>query len=112
MSSDGLRNGCKTMHAEGDADLLIVKTAVEAASQGATSLIGEDADLLVLLCFHADVDSLPLYFRSEENKHARKQDVHVHDLSVHLTRNLPITTFRAIPLYDCTVLVEEQRCGN
>ena len=37
--SAGLRdNGCKPMYHEDDADLLIVQTAVEAASQGATSL--------------------------------------------------------------------------
>ena len=63
------------MPAEGDANLLIVQTAVEAALHGATSLTWENTELLVLLCFHADENLNPLHFRSEElNKLARKQD--------------------------------------
>ena len=41
MLSAGLRDNCKPMHAEGDADLRIVQTVVEAASQGAASFIVE-----------------------------------------------------------------------
>ncbi|CAC5391482.1 unnamed protein product [Mytilus coruscus] len=39
-------------HAESDADVLIVQTAVESAKSTTTVLIGEDTDLLVLLCYH------------------------------------------------------------
>ena len=60
------------MHTEGDADLLIVKTAVVAASQGATTFIVEDTDLLVLLCFHADANLHHLYFRSEQKQACKK----------------------------------------
>lgn len=52
--------GCRTIHAEGDAEVLIAQTAVSSAIHGATSVI-EDTDLLVLLCFHADLQSFPLF---------------------------------------------------
>ena len=85
------------MLAEGDADLLIVQTAIEAASQGATSLIGEDTDLLDLLCFHADANLHPLYFRSKEKQVCKTENRmwHVHDLSAHLAPKLLFTTFCA-----------------
>ena len=61
--------------------LLVVQMAIEAASQGATILIRDDTGLLVLLCFHADTNSHPLYFRSEGNQ-AREQNRiwHVNEL--------------------------------
>ena len=39
------------MSASGGADLLIAKIAVEATSKVDTVLVGDDTDLLVLLCF-------------------------------------------------------------
>ena len=56
------------MHATGDADLLIVQTAVECAKNGTTTVIGEDTDLLVLLCMHADTNQSDIIFRSETKK--------------------------------------------
>ena len=54
MLSEALQNiGCETHHANGDADLLIVKTAVESARANTMVLVGYDIDLLVLLCYHA-----------------------------------------------------------
>lgn len=64
--------GIRTVHADGDADLLIVQTAVECASRHPTTLIGEDTDLLVLLCMHADTTSFPLLFRSEGQQTSKK----------------------------------------
>ena len=49
--------GCTVLHATGDADLLIAMTAVESSRAKATALIGEDTDLLVLLSYHADLNS-------------------------------------------------------
>ena len=43
------QNNCPRYQAKGDADLLIVKTAVESAQVMNTVLVGEDTDLLVLL---------------------------------------------------------------
>jgi len=58
-------SGSTTLHAEGDADLLIVQTAIQSAQSVATVLIGDDTDLLVLLCYHADVTANGLFFKPE-----------------------------------------------
>ena len=39
-------------HAYADADLMIVKAALECAQSRSTVLIGDDTDLLILLCYH------------------------------------------------------------
>ena len=38
-------DNCPTYHAEGDADVLIVKAAVESARERNTVLVGDDTDL-------------------------------------------------------------------
>ena len=43
--------GCQTHHSQADADLLIVQTAVESARRANTVLVGDDTDLLFLLCY-------------------------------------------------------------
>lgn len=43
-------SGCQTLQADGDADVLIVKTST--AAERPTVLVGDDTDLLVLLCFY------------------------------------------------------------
>ena len=58
-------DNCPTYHAEGDADVLIVKTAVESARERNTVFVGDDTDLLVLLCFYTSSDSFDLYFKPE-----------------------------------------------
>ena len=70
--SEALQNvGCVTHHANGDADLLIVKTAVASARTNNTVLVGDDTDLLVLLCYHASKDGFDLYFRPEPKANVR-----------------------------------------
>ncbi|GFR65217.1 hypothetical protein ElyMa_005525100 [Elysia marginata] len=59
------KDGCEVLHAEGDADTLIVNTAVICAVNATTVVIGEDTDLLVLLLYHADLRSRPLFLKSE-----------------------------------------------
>ena len=72
MLSEALQNvGCVTHHANGDADLLIVKTAVESARTNTTVIVGDDTDLLVLLCYHASKDGCDLYLRPEPKANAR-----------------------------------------
>ena len=46
-------SGCDVLHATGDADLLIVQTAIISAESNDTILVGEDTDLIVLLCYYA-----------------------------------------------------------
>ena len=66
MLSESLRqHNCETRHANGDADLLIAKTAIHSASTQTTVLIRDDTDLLVLLLFHADPNAKELFFIPE-----------------------------------------------
>ena len=72
LSSQLQEHGVKTLHTESDADLLIVQIAVDSAANSATTVVGEDTDLSVLLCLHADVKSQPLFFKSEKKQTAKK----------------------------------------
>ena len=65
-------NNCPTYHAEGDADKLIFKTVVESARDRNTVLVGDDTDLLVLLCFYTHSDSLDLYFKPETKANSKR----------------------------------------
>ncbi|KAK6186089.1 hypothetical protein SNE40_008194 [Patella caerulea] len=56
--------GCRIIHAKSDADVLMVKTAVESTQNFPTTLIGEDTDLLILLCYYTIPNSHELQFRS------------------------------------------------
>ena len=62
------KSKCKVHHAPGDADLLIVQKAVESAAMVNTVLVGDDTDLLILLCYHASLGSHSIFFRSEPKK--------------------------------------------
>ena len=76
LLSEKLRQaGCNTVHATGDADLLIVKTAVECAENSSTTVIGEDTDLLVLLRSHADMKKSDIIFHSEAKQNTKKMRV-------------------------------------
>jgi hypothetical protein len=56
--------GSETHHAQDDADVLIVKTAVESARSRPTVLVGDDTDLLVLLCYYTiPVGGCDIYFK-------------------------------------------------
>lgn len=69
MISDALKEkNCTVVHAPGDADVDIVKAAVDASLQHTTTLIGEDTDLLVLLLYSEQRKSKGLYFRSDKSK--------------------------------------------
>ena len=52
-------------HSIGDADLLIVRTAVQCAE---SILVGEDTDLLVFLCYY--VDQSAYYAQSSKIEHS------------------------------------------
>ena len=70
-----VEHGVTVRHASGDADLLIVETAVERAEQEVTYVIGEDTDLLVLLCYHVQNSSQKVYLRSDirQNKQSMRK---------------------------------------
>ena len=66
MISDELRKrDCTVVNALGDADVDIVKAAVKASRLHTNTLIGEDTDLLVLLLYYAQGDTMALYFKSD-----------------------------------------------
>ena len=54
--------GCKTHHSQADADLLIVQTAVESVRRASTVLVGDDIDLLILLCYYTEISAEELFF--------------------------------------------------
>ena len=58
--------GFRVVHSNGDADLLIVQTALQIALNKDTVVVGDDTDLLVLLCYHANLESLRIFFRREQ----------------------------------------------
>jgi hypothetical protein len=57
--------GFKKTHAEGDADLLIIKTAIMASKTSKTVLIGEYTDLLCLFLNYSKEKMFILYLKSE-----------------------------------------------
>ena len=74
LSSKLQEHSVKILHAESNAKLLIVQTAVDSAANSATMVVGEDTDLLGLLCLHTDVKSQPLFFKSEKKQTAKKNN--------------------------------------
>ena len=69
MISDQLtERDCSVVNAHGDADVDIVKTAVETSLQHFTTLIGEDTDLHALLLYYTQGEDINLYFRSDKPK--------------------------------------------
>ena len=59
-----LKEGIQAENAIGDADRLIVKTALEQARHCHTVVIGEDTDLLILLLFHHASEHWPVFLTS------------------------------------------------
>ena len=62
---------CEVHHAPGDADLLIVQKAVELATRVNTVLVGDDTDLLILLCYHANLDSHSIFLGQSQRRAPR-----------------------------------------
>ena len=67
--------GCNVLQAPGDADLLIVQTAVQEARTRTTVLVGDDTDLLVLLIYHGQMDASDLFFIPEPKQRSNKRRV-------------------------------------
>ena len=66
---------CKVYHSSGDADLLIVQKAVDSSTITDKVLVGNDTDLLVLLCYHANLESYNILFRPEPKKNTKNPKV-------------------------------------
>jgi hypothetical protein len=59
---------CSPLHADGDADVLIVQQAISSAMKHSTILVGDDTDLLILLLHLASAVTFPIYMVSEPKK--------------------------------------------
>ena len=62
-------SGCRTLQADGDADVLIVKTSISTAAESPTVLVGDDTDLLALLCFYTRQDGCGFFFSPRTQVH-------------------------------------------
>ena len=67
------QNGCSTLQAEGDAEVLIAKTAVKLSETRCTTLVGDETDLLVLLLFYYDIKNCELFFKPEPKPNTRSR---------------------------------------
>ena len=68
--------GHAVLQANGDADLLIVKTAVQAARSHNSVLVGDDTDLLVLvMLYHGEMDANDLFFIPQPKQHSKTRRV-------------------------------------
>ena len=83
LSEQLVKANCHTHHATGDADLLMVQKAVESATLSDTVLVGDDTDLLILLCYDACLDSHDIFFRPEPKKTTKIHRVSNHILFLH-----------------------------
>jgi hypothetical protein len=76
ISTEIEQKGCTVINTAGDADVDIVRSAVDASLLYSTTLIGEDTDLLVLLLYYAQENGKGIYFKSEKPKNDGSQKVY------------------------------------
>ena len=72
LSEELKKNNCEVHHASGDADILIVMKTIQTANSSNTVLVGDDIDLLVLLCYHASIESHDLLFCPGPKKNTKQ----------------------------------------
>ncbi|KAL8598844.1 hypothetical protein ACOMHN_015423 [Nucella lapillus] len=65
------RNSCTTVCAERDADMLIIAMALESAKHKTTVVIGDDTDLLVLLCHHVVETQHDVFLHPSHNNRSK-----------------------------------------
>ena len=64
--------GCVVHHARGDADVLIVDTAIAASSGKDTVVIADDTDILALLIYNGQKARHSLWFQPNQKKDSKK----------------------------------------
>ena len=108
------RRGIGVLHAGADADVLVVQTAVASAERHNTVLVGDDTDLLVLLCSRQVDIKYDIYFRPEPKSNSQEyQDVGTLRTFVVLLEITSVTTFCShMPYWDATQLLECLALGN
>ena len=75
-------NHLQCIQSVGDADLLIVKTAIDSARNKTTVVIGENTNLLILLLYHAKNSGRQILFTSEQ-RNRTKAKTKLWDIKVH-----------------------------
>jgi len=73
LLSDDLQRQQDVLHARADANVFVVQTAIACANTKDTVLVGDDTDLLVLLCSRAGPTSHNLFYRPEPKLTSRMQ---------------------------------------
>ena len=68
LSLELQNQGCKAIVCDGDADVMVVQTAIYLGAKSNVTVIGEDTDLLVLLLYHAQKSEFNFYIRSDKEK--------------------------------------------
>ncbi|KAK3747021.1 hypothetical protein QZH41_001488 [Actinostola sp. cb2023] len=97
--------GCTTDHATSDADLLIVQTTVTSAKCIPTVLVGDDTDLLVLLCYHADMNTYDIFFQPEPKKKiAIQPDVAARSTDWIVQSFAGFAEVKVVPTHQCQTL--------
>ena len=56
-------------------NLSIVKIAVESTIKYITVLVGEDTDLLILLCYYASSDANVIYLKPEQRRNEPRHEI-------------------------------------
>ena len=72
LSSHLQQNNIIVVNAEAYADVLVVQTAIESAASNDTVLVGDDTDLLILLCCNSKSTNCELYFRPEPKSNSQR----------------------------------------
>ena len=68
-------SGCTVIHAEEDADRLIVETAVESPFNHPTIVVADDTDVLILLIHYAPTSSQGLFLQNCRRMTPRSMDL-------------------------------------
>ena len=68
-------NGCHVLNADDDADVLIARTAVQEAVNAPVVVVGEDTDLLVLLCHYTNNSGNNIYFTSDSKSGTKRKKI-------------------------------------
>ena len=75
MAAKLVQHDCIVRHASGDADRLLVMTAIEFSGASDVTVVGVDTDLLVLLCYFAEPNTKRLFFMSDKTQNNKLWDI-------------------------------------
>ena len=102
-----LQSGINTLQSKGDADVLIIKKAIEEATKYGVDVVAEDTDILILLIYHWNQheDLHDMYFNTELKVKQGKIPCFYHIISYvailsgFLTNTCTLTDFSSISFF-------------